>query len=84
MACESCGRVGKLHVHHKDGNHANDVAENRMFLCPKCHRKAHVEMNIALTGRPSKQPLSERTPDPFPSLGLGELKKQYAEHFPRV
>lgn len=47
-ACQECGMTqGEhkkkynriLHVHHIDGNDANNVEENMTTLCYKCHRK---------------------------------------------
>lgn len=40
--CFFCGLKGRLHVHHKDGNHNNNDLENLMWVCAKCHNtKAH-------------------------------------------
>ena len=44
--CESCGLTEwlnepiPLELHHKDGNHMNNVLENYELLCPNCHAKA--------------------------------------------
>lgn len=41
--CESCGLtewLGQpipLHLHHKDGDHSNNLLENLELLCPNCH-----------------------------------------------
>ena len=41
--CEKCGNVEWLNqpivleVHHKDGDHLNNVLENLELLCPNCH-----------------------------------------------
>lgn len=35
----------KLAVHHIDGNDTNNVKENMISLCNKCHRKLHKEEN---------------------------------------
>lgn len=46
--CEICGLnswLGKkitFDEHHKDGNRKNNVEENRMILCPNCHRLEHL------------------------------------------
>lgn len=42
--CANCGDKGsdrRLHVHHIDGNHYNNIASNRIVLCWKCHRALH-------------------------------------------
>lgn len=39
--CKKCGSSGKLHIHHKDGNHENNMVGNRQPLCPSCHRLEH-------------------------------------------
>jgi 5-methylcytosine-specific restriction endonuclease McrA len=84
--CEICGVKGRLHIHHIDGNHGNDVPENKKVLCNHCHHLAHIELWIAKTGRPGTKPLSERLPYgiPFPKLPLGEVKQQYKQCFPRA
>lgn len=43
--CEICGFEAKsprqLDIHHKDGNHYNDVVENLQTVCANCHRLIH-------------------------------------------
>ena len=39
--CERCGSTDKLHWHHIDFDHSNNVAENLMRLCKSCHSKVH-------------------------------------------
>lgn len=39
--CVDCGRTDKIHIHHKDKNHENNIIENLEFVCPKCHHKRH-------------------------------------------
>ncbi len=36
-ACEACGAVDELHVHHVDGDHSNNEPVNLQTLCEKCH-----------------------------------------------
>jgi len=40
-SCESCGKTGRLHVHHIDGNPYNNRSENLKTLCGSCHRLTH-------------------------------------------
>lgn len=37
--CEVCGDTDNLHVHHRDGNHKNNVVENLSWVCVDCHYK---------------------------------------------
>jgi hypothetical protein len=39
--CEGCGRDGRLHVHHVDGDMTNLRAENLQTLCVSCHKFLH-------------------------------------------
>lgn len=42
--CNRCGFSGEkcqLDVHHKDGNHKNDVESNLETVCSNCHRLEH-------------------------------------------
>ena len=47
--CEKCGLDSwlnnpiPLELHHKDGNHYNNVFENLQILCPNCHALEPVE-----------------------------------------
>lgn len=44
MKCARCGYEEfscSVEVHHIDGNHNNDVAENLQLLCANCHRGWH-------------------------------------------
>lgn len=40
-ACEECGTVRNLHVHHVDRNHANNNPANLRTLCSSCHLRLH-------------------------------------------
>ena len=35
--CQNCGRKYHLDIHHKDGNHNNNVKENLLKVCRRCH-----------------------------------------------
>lgn len=35
--CCICGSAEMLHVHHKDGNHKNNVISNLEWVCVRCH-----------------------------------------------
>jgi len=39
--CNKCGSTEKLLVHHIDGVHTNNVAENLEVLCSPCHTSYH-------------------------------------------
>ncbi len=42
QACEFCGSVDNLHVHHINGDHVDNDIDNLMWVCVKCHNtKAH-------------------------------------------
>ena len=40
-ACASCGATESLCVHHKDGDHTNNVPDNLEVLCMSCHSSQH-------------------------------------------
>lgn len=40
-ACEECGTTTDLHVHHEDGNPANNDEANLKTLCGSCHLRLH-------------------------------------------
>ncbi len=54
--CEWCGFepalvagravLGMLHVHHKDGNRANNDTENLVTLCGHCHACVHAAVRL--------------------------------------
>ncbi len=37
--CQKCGAITCLEVHHKDGDHSNNVIDNYEILCVDCHKK---------------------------------------------
>lgn len=39
--CKACGSDGPGQIHHLDGNHSNNIPENIVKLCLKCHRNNH-------------------------------------------
>lgn len=42
VECRICHRhFYNLDIHHIDGNHKNDVIENRIRICAKCHANIH-------------------------------------------
>jgi len=44
--CICCGSDENLHVHHIDKNRCNNLPENLLVLCAKCHKKEHLELNL--------------------------------------
>lgn len=78
--CVLCGNNGRLVVHHKDGNHSNDIPTNRINLCYRCHLVAH---NRADKGNGRR---SERLPLDWRPMHLSpvEIKRQYLCCFPRA
>ena len=48
-ACEICLETPKkLHIHHKNGNSLDNRRENLMGICPSCHRKLTLGIDIEL------------------------------------
>lgn len=41
VKCEVCPSTNQLGIHHKDGNHYNNVLENLQVLCASCHSRIH-------------------------------------------
>lgn len=39
ICCELCSKEGRIEMHHRDGNHGNNVKENIQYLCVSCHKK---------------------------------------------
>lgn len=58
--CAICGSKEKLHVHHKDGNHNNNVLSNLCWLCCKCHFTVAHDYQRDHLGRFSGSKLNER------------------------
>lgn len=40
-ACEKCGAVSRLGLHHIDNDRTNNSPENLLTLCPSCHTSWH-------------------------------------------
>lgn len=78
--CQECHKLGLIHVHHKDGNHSNDVLENRIILCPRCHMVVHGRADRGTGARNKRLPISWR-PLPMPWV---EIRRQYFTCFPRA
>jgi hypothetical protein len=65
--CEICGKVGKLDVHHIDGDYQNNDPSNLMVLCRSCHNKEHKKKGKCLIcGEPTE--------------GLGYCNKHYIRY----
>ncbi len=43
-ACEKCGSITGLGIHHKDGDHKNNNPRNLETLCGHCHMKHHMSL----------------------------------------
>lgn len=53
--CEVCGSTTNIDVHHKDGNHQNNVPENLLVVCRSCHLKIHhPKGKCSICGKPVK------------------------------
>ena len=74
MVCEVCGKEGKIHIHHLDEDHGNNESDNKIALCPKCHRKQH------------DRPLGQKNDHVFnmPRLDLETIRQQYETCHPRA
>jgi len=63
-SCGHCGKPNAKDVHHKDGNHRNNTAENLERICRSCHTQAHRRKgSCSICGKPAK--------------GLGYCDKHY-------
>ncbi len=47
MYCKFCGTAKNVQVHHIDGNHDNNTANNRVRLCQRCHSLVHKYLGVA-------------------------------------
>ncbi len=77
--CQECKQYGKVHVHHKDGKHSNDVEANRVALCPRCHVLAHSVLGIGTKKAEAYLPPGWKPP-PMP---MDVVRSQYYQCFPR-
>ena len=39
--CRTCGKRGRMEVHHVDGDSSNNDPSNRISLCRGCHIRIH-------------------------------------------
>ena len=78
--CQDCNKQGVVHIHHRDGNHSNDVPDNRVPLCASCHRMAHSVLGIGTNRREEYLPI-DWEPEPVP---WAEVRRQYYDCFPRL
>lgn len=50
--CQSCSvkreNTKRMCVHHKDGNHRNNILSNLMVLCSDCHMKLHNDKKVTV------------------------------------
>lgn len=40
-ACQACGSLGRLDIHHRDRNKHNHESSNLVVLCHRCHMQEH-------------------------------------------
>lgn len=52
-ACEQCGSISDLGIHHIDGDRHNNTKGNLMTLCVTCHTKWHWENGKTMPKRQS-------------------------------
>lgn len=78
--CQGCHKLGKVVIHHKDGNHENDVPMNRQVLCYRCHMVAHSRAGQGTGIRNERLPLNISPP----SVGMDYIRNQYKLCFPRA
>lgn len=53
--CTRCGALDALDVHHRDGDHQNNLLENLERICRSCHNKEHQKKaSCTICGLPQK------------------------------
>ena len=78
--CQRCHERSKILIHHRNGNHDNDVPSNREGLCYRCHLVVHGRADIGIGVRNDRLPIDWK-PEP---LDFGEVRRQYLSFFPRA
>jgi 5-methylcytosine-specific restriction endonuclease McrA len=58
--CTVCNKEGKLHIHHRDFNHNNNVVSNLQSLCPRCHRQIHIPQTL-LRNQARRTPIIDKS-----------------------
>lgn len=81
-ACERCGSVEKLHVHHKNEDIRYNNPENLETLCEKCHRAHHAEQlwrakQQSTVRRPRKAPNANRASKRFQGHPFKQWKARH-------
>ncbi len=74
--CETCGTMEFMHLHHVDGNAANNEPKNRMTLCRSCHSKWYWKHGGA---RPARVKVRCKVCG-APGFSLGLCIKHYMRH----
>jgi hypothetical protein len=53
--CDICrGTFNKVHIHHINGRHKDDIFNNKIKICEICHFKVHHGMTAKRPGRKNK------------------------------
>lgn len=60
QVCVNCGETENLYVHHIDGNHNNNIIENLVWVCPRCHNTILHENIRGSKGRFEKRCLNKK------------------------
>ena len=50
--CVDCGSTKDINIHHVDGIKENNVIENLVYVCRKCHGNRHILLNKGKSLRP--------------------------------